>query len=610
MPLPLSRRPDPVARETVASHVSRLAALNWIDAATFAADKGTSFLRVIAGDPGAVEAMAALGVTLPGELLDWSPVKSGGALRMLRGHAFPAKVILVPQIRGCPICLRADAAGSSAPPHIAMALRGHWLVPHVTLCLDHHHPLVPLWRDPQPGSRFESAARFREIADAILAGRHDQETREPTDFDLWIDARLSGTAQGGWLDAQPLHAAATFCHLLGTALLRLEQVLPAWVRRSDRWALYQMGFEVASQGKEAIRNALRRLQKLADGPQDGPKKVFPLLYDRLSHDYRDDPNFEAFRRILRNHLVETWPLGPGDELMGEPVTERRLHSVRTAAQATGIDQRRMRRMLAAAGIVPEAAEGTCDAWETLDAAAAQPILDDLTALMPANAFAEFIGASRSQFDLLVKDGVLAPALDAPGVKAVWSPVQGRAFLDGLLSRAVPLAKVPRGWEHLPKSAQRLKIGPGAIVTAIREGRIPGVGRLEGVKGYAAVHVNHADVTRVLGAESPTAQSIEVFAKSIGLLPPSRLKRLIKAGVIPATRLQNPKTRAFQLYITAEDATAFHRRYLTPRTLAQEFGRSWQSLTAELRAKGIQPFSPQGEDLGTLYLRADVVSALS
>ncbi|SNS82021.1 hypothetical protein SAMN05421763_10377 [[Luteovulum] sphaeroides subsp. megalophilum] len=272
---------------------------------------------------------------------------------------------------GCPVCLRADAVGSGAPPHIAMALRGHWLVPHVTLCLDHHHPLVPLWRDPQPGSRNDSVARFREIADEILAGRLDQETREPTDFDLWIDARLSGTAQVNWLDAQPLHAAATFCHILGTALLRLEQVLPAWVRRSDRWALYQMGFEVASQGEEAIRSALRRLQKLADGPQDGPKKVFPLLYDRLSHDYRDDPNFEAFRRILRDHMVETWPLGPGDELMGEPVTERRLHSVRTAAQATGIDQRRMRRMLAAAGIVPEAAEGTCDAWETFGAAAAR-----------------------------------------------------------------------------------------------------------------------------------------------------------------------------------------------------------------------------------------------
>ncbi len=105
--------------------------------------------------------------------------------------------------------------------------------------------------------------------------------------------------------------------------------------------------------------------------------------------------------------------------------------------------------------------------------------------------------------------------------------------------------------------------------------------------------HHADVTRVLGADSPTAQSIEIFAKTVGLLPPSLSKRLIKAGVIPATRLQNPKTRALQLYITAEDAAAFHRRYLTPRTLAQEFGRSWQSLTAELR-----PPDPRGSGAQT------------
>ncbi|MFQ6777669.1 hypothetical protein V6Z69_20990, partial [Cereibacter sphaeroides] len=68
----------------------------------------------------------------------------------------------------------------------------------------------------------------------------------PTSTQGWTPG-LTGVAQGGWLEGQPLHAAATFCQLLGTALLRLEQLLPAWVRRNDRWALYQMGFEVASQ---------------------------------------------------------------------------------------------------------------------------------------------------------------------------------------------------------------------------------------------------------------------------------------------------------------------------------------------------------------------------
>ncbi|MCE6949790.1 hypothetical protein LAZ29_02485 [Cereibacter sphaeroides] len=289
--------------------------------------------------------------------------------------------------------------------------------------------------------------------------------------------------------------------------------------------------------------------------------------------------------------------------------QRRLHSVRTAAQATGVDQRRLRKMLAAAGIVPEAAQGVADAWEIFEAAEAQTLLDDMTTLVPAKEFTELIGASRSQFDLLVQDGILKPALDAPGVKAVWNPADGRALLDSLLAGAVPLHQAQHGWEHLSKSAQRLKMGPGPIIAAIREGRITRVANHADFEGYAAIYVDHDEVSRILGAVAPAGQSIELFAKSVGLLPPSRLRRLILAGFASATMLRNPRTKADQLYITEEDAEAFHRVFLTSRTMAKELGRSWQSLGAELRAKGVQPFSPDGGDYGQLYLRFDVAAAL-
>lgn len=162
-------------------------------------------------------------------------------------------------------------------------------------------------------------------------------------------------------------------------------------------------------------------------------------------------------------MMEIWPLGPGDEVLGQPVMERRLHSVRTAAQATGVDQRRLRKMLAVAGIVPEPEAGLPDSWEVFEASKAKGILDDLTTLVPAKTFAVLIGASRSQFDLLVRDGVLIPALESGDVEAVWNPADAVAFLDGLFTRAVPISAAQHGWEHLSKSAQRLKIGPGEIL---------------------------------------------------------------------------------------------------------------------------------------------------
>ena len=84
------------------------------------------------------------------------------------------------------------------------------------------------------------------------------------------------------------------------------------------------------------------------------------MNDRLAYDTIDNPDYDDFRRILRALMSKTWPLGVGDELLGEPVTEGRLHSVRCAAMATGIDQRRLRKILSADGIVPK--EGLPDAW--------------------------------------------------------------------------------------------------------------------------------------------------------------------------------------------------------------------------------------------------------
>ena len=84
-----------------------------------------------------------------------------------------------------------------------------------------------------------------------------------------------------------------------------------------------------------------------------------------------------------------------------------------------------------------------------------------------------------------------------------------------------------------------------------------------------------------------------------------MKRLILNGHTPATELLHPKLKIKKLFITRDDADAFHRRFYTPRTMAQAHGKSWQSMTATLRAAGVTVFSPDGEDYGTLYLREDV-----
>ncbi|MFD2741712.1 hypothetical protein ACFSUD_19325 [Sulfitobacter aestuarii] len=381
---------------------------------------------------------------------------------------------------------------------------------------------------------------------------------------------------------------------------------PCSVTDEDKWFVYNMGFQVARQGEAAVRDALQGLQGLPGGPHDGPKKIFPKLYDRLAYDTIDNPDYDDFRRILRSHMMETWPLGVGDELLGEPVAERRLHSVRSAAKATGIDQRRLRKILAAEGIVPE--EGLPDAWQVFDAKRADAVLKAAKTLITAKDFAEGINASRSQFDLLFAGGVLAPYLssvEGAGTKAVWDPADGVRFLDSVFVGATPLRQAQHGWEHISKSAARLMIGPDIIIRAIQARRIVRIGNHADFDGYAALYVYHDEVSSVLSPQPSSDQSIELFSKTVGIGQPIRMKRLVRNGHTPATELVHPKLKTRQFFISRDDADAFNQRFYTPRTMAQAHGKSRQSMTATLRAAGVEVFSPDGEDYGPLYLRQDV-----
>ncbi|KMK68180.1 TniQ family protein [Puniceibacterium sp. IMCC21224] len=603
-PLPL--KTEPVPRETALSYMSRLAAANGVNARDFGIELGVSFQRVMDGEQDTIKILALLGGADHECLERWSGTKLEGRRHELCGEIFPAKTIRKPEIRGCPICLRQDAFGSKRPPEHSMAIRGHCLVPDVTICLSHEHPLVPLWRETQPFARYDTVAQFRSIAPAIVAGDFDREIRELTDFDEWLEARLVDGPGNGWLDMHPLHAASTFCFLLGSARMRHETTAPSDVDPEDRWALLQMGYEVARHGPKSITTALQRLQDLPGDPHQGPKAIYPVLYDRLSRDYADVPAYAPFRAILRDHLLETWPLNAGDDLLGEPVERRRLHSVRSAARETGIDPRRMRKMLESAGILND---DRPDAWAVFDAAAAAPLLDSLTTLLPAKSFAEGLGMSRSQFDRLAEDGVLAPKLTDATTKNIWDPREGQAFIDSLLAGAEPLRQAQHRWAHISKSAARLKIRPGDIVRAIQAGRIRRVGNHSDFDGYKAVYVYHDEVSATFSDDGPPAMSLELFAKTVGIGQPAFLNRLVSNGHTTATTIQNPRTRAMQRYFTEADSVQFHEKFYTFRTMAKAHRRSWQNMSGALAAAGIEPFSPDEIDYGKVFLRAEVDSAV-
>lgn len=597
----------PRLREPAFAFHSRLAAAGGVSAVDFGQDVDLPFAQVVKGVPDALTQLEQLSGNGQGALSSWTPVAIAGRRRSINGHQFPVRPLLTSEVRGCPACLREDIEGSSLSRHQAMTFQAHWLIHHVSLCLKHQCGLVPLWKDTAPTLRYDTAMQFREIADQIVSGEMDGGARAPTEFEIWFDQRLAGEPhEETWLDAHPLHAASVFCRLLGYALLSLHDLKPRDVTPKWEHLTYDAGFAVASRGEAEILAHLKQLNALAE-PRLGPKAVFPMLYDRLSREHRDDPDFSPYRDLMSRHLMDSWPLGPGDDLLGEPVGIRRLHSVRTASEETGIDMRRLRKMLQAANMIDP---DLPDTWATFDAEEAEDLLTSLVSFVSAKEFAEMHGISRSQFDLLVEDGLLKPALTDAQSKHIWDPRDGRGFIDGLLTGAEIIQQAQHGWTTVAKSAQRLKLRPAEIIQAIREGRVQRVARNVQFHGYGSIHVYHQEVAQMLASDEPAALSLELFTKSVGLARPVYLNRLVKDGHVPSTKMRNPRTKAMQRYITEKDAAVFHTRFVTLRTLAKAKGVTWQSLAPKLRDAGVLPFSPEGVDYGYLYLKSEVERALS
>jgi hypothetical protein len=526
-----------------------------------------------------------------------------------RGEVFVSRALRNPRMRGCPACLREDARGQERTPARAMALRGDWQLREVSLCVRHGHLLVTLWEVGTPAHRYEVAARLDEIAERVLAGGSDTEPAAPSPYDLWLDARLEDGRDTTWLAGQSLFAATTFCRLLGTELLRLEERLDgepaAWLQVAQA-----TGSAVARHGPEAIDAALDCLAGLANGANDGPNKAFGPLFKKLSQDYREEPAFAPFRKLLRDRILAIWPIAPGTDLLGEVVAERRLHSVLTAAQGAGIGTAPMEQLLIEAGAIA-ADDPRPAARKTFAATPHAGLLADIPTLIGSTTLRRAIGAYQNSFGALVADGVLAPR--APGVQAAWRLQDGLDLVVGVQARATRLTAGVTGWESLQGARARSGLGLDEILGAIRDGRLQ-VGQKAGSDGWRSFLVRKAEIdglARPRGA--PTERGMipaGAVAREVGLRDGGHFLALLAAGHSPARRMTHPRTGVERLHMSPADIAAFHRRFLTLRTIAKAFGTTRGSaILARLDAAGVRRFSPGGVDHGPIWLRAEVEAAL-
>ncbi|OSQ63862.1 hypothetical protein MCRY_03850 [Marivita cryptomonadis] len=602
-------------RETLYSYLSRLAAFWRTDVPEFAYDMGAPFRRLLEQDE-ALETFANWAKLSPDrmdELLSWTGTRTGNVRMEFRGEIYVSRALRNPIMRGCPVCLREDAAGTTGPAYAAMIMRGDWQLREATLCVRHRHPLVPLWQATAPRDRFDIGARLREIEADILSGTLDRPLRDPSAYDLWLDRRLHDGTDTTWFSDHTVYIVTTLCRLLGLALLKEDTLEDDQV--SDR--AHAAGFDVAVAGEAAIRAALEHMAARATGALDEAGKAFGPLYSRLNRDYLNDPGFDPFRNILRECVLENWPIAPGEMVLGQVVSERRLYSVTTAATEIGIGTKVLEHFLVEVGAIA-ADDPRPQSRRLFDAKAYAGLMAEIPTLVGPIAMRTAMGATRMELAALAEEGLLIPRTRVEKVKNPWRVSDGITFVAELSAGARHVTEDDKEWETLLLACRRAGVPLSELIRAIGDQRLT-VGQRAGVTGFHGIVVPKSEVD-VLAApartvrdefleEVPGSVTAAEFGRSVGLRDGGVFQAMIGAGHVSAYRIINPRTGRPQHRMTPQDMAAFHLRFMTLTTLSAETGQHRNTLKGLLAARRISPFAPDGQDFGAVYLRADVAAIM-
>lgn len=596
------------------SFCSRAGQLFGRNAREFCLDMGLPFQAVVHGNNDALQTISRLCRVSSQELLNASIVKVGERRYQLRDQELVRDSLARSTMRVCPRCISDDLECADGPRVIRPYGRTLWLIGSIRTCPRHSAALVKVAEDNNPHRVHDFTLLIEPSLDLVPQLIQQSAERPPSGLETYLCDRLRHQKDSPprWLDMLPFYAAAKTCEMLGAVATRGIRFYANSLSEDDWYVCGDQGYEIAKSGEDGIRSLLSRLQDTFQTTKHdwGPRSIFGRLYEWLAHE-NDDDAYDPLRNLITSHVIDTMPVGPGDEIFGKPVQIRRLHSLRSASLEFGAHPKRLRKLLEAANVIKPNGLSLSDDRILFAAEAAQPILERIEGAMSLNEAGKYINAPRPHERLLFEAGFIEPFIKGgtPQLKShAFAKQDLDAFLAGLLAGAVEM-----NHNHclfsIPDAARRANCAATEIVGLILQGELERVGRRHGVFGYLSVLVDPEEVkTHVRGPElrGLPLRSVEKLLRA----STATVKALINGNHLPSGEMLNPVNRCPQTFVREDDLRDFMERFASIDVLARECGTRRHLLRPKLDAMEINPAFILSEVDLPFYERRAIKDSLS
>ncbi len=581
------------------------------NARAFAYDMDIPFSDIRDGTDFAVTSISALTDVATEQLAHSALRRTGGRNFTLAGQELAAPTLRRHSAVVCPCCLVQDVETGRFGSELDMYQRSAWDVVHIRTCSLHAVPLLDL--------RVPANNRYSFDFLSQLAGRFDQiETeakraahRKASDYEAYLNRRIAGERimKDGWLDTLPFWLAAKLCEIIGALILfgRTPNLLSLtehdWARAGSA------GFDLVKHGVDALTDFLTHLQVSSDFTGGaGPKKWYGRMYEWLSS-AETDLDLEPVRSVVRAHIVATAPVAAGEVVLGQVVTERRVHSVFSASRTFGIHTLTIRKILAAVSLLPANYQTVADNQLTFAAEAAEPLLRDIAAGIQPKQIVDYLSMTRTQVKTM-KGVFFRPILEHPGIEPLYRKTDLDRFMARLLEGAVAVES--HSVEHdrhfrmsIAAATARANCKVHEVVQLILERRLSWIGRDVSLTGFASVMVDLQELKLLVRLPPLDGIPRSVFADSFGISD-GAATQLIVAGLITGTLAVNPINRCPITIVTTAVDVELRKELVSLRDLARDRNISSRRLRRELAENEILPIPDWLECGAIVYRRQNLV----
>ncbi|WP_113913251.1 TniQ family protein [Roseovarius dicentrarchi] len=458
------------ADETALSFAARVAFANKLPSLSeFLKDFDLAISDVVCGSTAALARLAELGDVESQLLVARAFCYSGDSHRIL-GFQIDKQNLLVGYNRVCPACLRADMAGTLTEQTVSMAYgRILWSFASARVCPVHNLLLVA---PPEENVRYEFMRSWEPWLIEIEDGDLDRPVPGHASFEHYLSTRLAGGAPGGWAANLSIGAAGVASEMLGASLVFGKGAALRELSAYELAVATDAGFALLNKGPDALLTFFQSLRAETGSPQDRPSARYGRIHDWMRRGAGAGLGFGHLRDILRQHILETWPLGEGELALDYPLPARRLHSIRTAALAHDLHPKRLRRLLRDAGIVDE--PDTPDYDVLFSAPETETLLDQASGAVSYVAAQRRLGMTRTQMERLIAEGVLTPGEGGDTARPRFTEATIRKWSN--FFEAFPETSRHCGKLSISETSSSLGVSTAAILRLIVEGRLRDVER--------------------------------------------------------------------------------------------------------------------------------------